>query len=146
MSDHDVLNALLRQDFYAFYRKCFHTIIPGTPFIANWHVKAIAHCLIEVQRGDITRLVVNLPPRSGKSICVSVAYLAWLLGHEVVSSVIAGATSPEQVKTNAAAGDWQLSPEEVKEVSSGRAPITAAICVRARSSSIRVRRAEPYRR
>jgi aryl-alcohol dehydrogenase-like predicted oxidoreductase len=41
---------------------------------------------------------------------------AWLLGHEVVSSVIAGATSPEQVKTNAAAGDWQLSPEEVKEV------------------------------
>jgi aryl-alcohol dehydrogenase-like predicted oxidoreductase len=41
---------------------------------------------------------------------------AWLLGHEVVSSVIAGATSPEQVKTNAAAGDWRLSPEEVKEV------------------------------
>ena len=41
---------------------------------------------------------------------------AWLLGHEVVSSVIAGATSAEQVKTNAAAGDWQLSPEEVKEV------------------------------
>jgi len=41
---------------------------------------------------------------------------AWLLGHEVVSSVIAGATSPEQVKTNAAAGDWQLSSEDVKEV------------------------------
>jgi aryl-alcohol dehydrogenase-like predicted oxidoreductase len=41
---------------------------------------------------------------------------AWLLGHEVVSSVIAGATSPEQIKANAAAGDWQLSPEEVKEV------------------------------
>jgi aryl-alcohol dehydrogenase-like predicted oxidoreductase len=42
---------------------------------------------------------------------------AWLLGHDVVSSVIAGATSPEQVQTNAAAGDWQLSPEEVREVS-----------------------------
>lgn len=41
---------------------------------------------------------------------------AWLLGHGVVSSVIAGATSPEQVKTNAAAGDWRLSPEEVAEV------------------------------
>jgi aryl-alcohol dehydrogenase-like predicted oxidoreductase len=41
---------------------------------------------------------------------------AWLLGHEVVSSVIAGATSPEQVKTNAAAGDWSLTPEEVAEV------------------------------
>ncbi len=41
---------------------------------------------------------------------------AWLLGHEVVSSVIAGATTPEQVKTNAAAAAWALTPEEVKEV------------------------------
>jgi aryl-alcohol dehydrogenase-like predicted oxidoreductase len=41
---------------------------------------------------------------------------AWLLGHEVVSSVIAGATSPEQVKTNAAATAWELTPEEVDEV------------------------------
>jgi aryl-alcohol dehydrogenase-like predicted oxidoreductase len=41
---------------------------------------------------------------------------AWLLGHEVVSSVIAGATSAEQVRTNAAAAAWALSPEEVKEV------------------------------
>jgi aryl-alcohol dehydrogenase-like predicted oxidoreductase len=31
--------------------------------------------------------------------------------------VIAGATSPEQVRTNAAAGGWKLTPEEVKEVS-----------------------------
>ena len=42
---------------------------------------------------------------------------AWLLGHEVVSSVIAGATSPEQIVANAAAGDWQLTPDEVAEVS-----------------------------
>jgi len=41
---------------------------------------------------------------------------AWLLGHEVVSSVIAGATTPEQVKTNAATAEWRLTPEEVDEV------------------------------
>ena len=41
---------------------------------------------------------------------------AWLLGHEVVSSVIAGATSPEQVAANAATATWELTPEEVKEV------------------------------
>ncbi len=41
---------------------------------------------------------------------------AWLLGHEVVSSVIAGATSPEQVRTNAATAEWRLTPEEVAEV------------------------------
>jgi len=42
---------------------------------------------------------------------------AWLLGHPVVSSVIAGATSPEQIAANAATADWILTPEEVDEVS-----------------------------
>jgi aryl-alcohol dehydrogenase-like predicted oxidoreductase len=42
---------------------------------------------------------------------------AWLLGHPVVSSVIAGATSPEQIKANAATAAWELTPEEVKAVS-----------------------------
>lgn len=41
---------------------------------------------------------------------------AWLLGHPAVSSVIAGATSPEQVRTNAATADWALTPDEVDEV------------------------------
>jgi len=42
---------------------------------------------------------------------------AWLLGHPVVSSVIAGATSPEQVAANAATAAWELTPAEVAEVS-----------------------------
>jgi aryl-alcohol dehydrogenase-like predicted oxidoreductase len=41
---------------------------------------------------------------------------AWLLGHEEVSSVIAGATTPEQIKANAATAEWRLTPEEVAEV------------------------------
>jgi aryl-alcohol dehydrogenase-like predicted oxidoreductase len=41
---------------------------------------------------------------------------AWLLGHEVVSSVIAGATSAQQVQTNAATAAWSLTPDDVKEV------------------------------
>ena len=41
---------------------------------------------------------------------------SWLLGHPVVSSVIAGATKPEQVAANAATAGWKLTPEEVEEV------------------------------
>ena len=41
---------------------------------------------------------------------------AWLLGHPVVSSVIAGATKPEQVEANAATAAWKLTPQEVAEV------------------------------
>ena len=41
---------------------------------------------------------------------------AWLLGHRAVSSVIAGATIPEQVQANARCAEWILTPEEVEEV------------------------------
>jgi aryl-alcohol dehydrogenase-like predicted oxidoreductase len=42
--------------------------------------------------------------------------LSWLASHDVVSSVIAGATSAEQVRANAAATRPDLSPDEVGEV------------------------------
>jgi aryl-alcohol dehydrogenase-like predicted oxidoreductase len=41
---------------------------------------------------------------------------AWLLTRPVVASVIAGATSAEQVTSNAKAGGWRLSEEEIAEI------------------------------
>ncbi|NJR80080.1 aldo/keto reductase [Sphingomonas corticis] len=41
---------------------------------------------------------------------------AWLLGHPVIPSVIAGATSPEQVRANAAAAAWRVEPTDMEEV------------------------------
>ena len=38
--------------------------------------------------------------------------MSWLLGHEEVASVIAGATTRAQVEANAAAGDWVLDEDE----------------------------------
>ncbi len=43
---------------------------------------------------------------------------SWLLARPVVASVIAGATSPEQVRANAAAGNWRLSAADLEEVNS----------------------------
>jgi aryl-alcohol dehydrogenase-like predicted oxidoreductase len=42
--------------------------------------------------------------------------IGWLASQDVVSSVIAGATKPEQVEQNAAAAGLQLSPEELAEI------------------------------
>jgi aryl-alcohol dehydrogenase-like predicted oxidoreductase len=42
--------------------------------------------------------------------------IAWLAAKPFISSVIAGATKPEQVSANVAAGEWELSPAEVAEV------------------------------
>jgi aryl-alcohol dehydrogenase-like predicted oxidoreductase len=44
------------------------------------------------------------------------AAVAWLVANPVVASVIAGATQVEQVRANAAAGQWHLTPGEVAEV------------------------------
>ncbi len=41
---------------------------------------------------------------------------AWILGHPVVSSVIAGATKVEQIEANAKGADWKLTPQQVEEV------------------------------
>ena len=43
---------------------------------------------------------------------------AWLLANSAVSSVIAGATKPEQVVANAESAGWRLSDEELAEVDS----------------------------
>jgi aryl-alcohol dehydrogenase-like predicted oxidoreductase len=41
---------------------------------------------------------------------------SWLAAHPSVSSVIAGATRPEQVEQNAKAADWTLTPEDLAEI------------------------------
>jgi hypothetical protein len=51
-------------------------------------VDAIAHQLMRVHCGESRRLLINQPPRSLKSICVSIAYVAWLLGHDPTRRVI----------------------------------------------------------
>ncbi len=43
---------------------------------------------------------------------------SWLLAHRVVASVIAGATSAQQVRDNAAAVSWKLSPSDLEEIDS----------------------------
>ena len=42
--------------------------------------------------------------------------VSWLAAQPAVASVIAGATSPAQVRANAAAANWKLTPEDLREI------------------------------
>ena len=42
--------------------------------------------------------------------------LSWLAARPFVTSIIAGATKPEQVAANLAALSWRMSPEEIAEI------------------------------
>ena len=44
--------------------------------------------------------------------------IAWLLANPLVSSVIAGATKPEQLDANARASGWRLTQDEMRELDS----------------------------
>jgi hypothetical protein len=88
-----VLRGILRTDLSFFTRKVFATVSPGETYLHNWHVDAITHQLMRVHSGEGRRLLINQPPRSLKSICVSVAYVAWLLGHDPTRRVIVASYS-----------------------------------------------------
>src|SRR6266446_5066748 len=82
------INAILRSDFYGFIERSFYELNPNAGFFRNWHIELIAHKLEECRRGKIKRLIINVPPRSLKSHCASVAFPAWLLGHDPSAQII----------------------------------------------------------
>lgn len=86
-------NYLIKYNLYSFINKVFNTINPGTRYVPNWHIELISNYLTAVQQGKIKRLIINLPPRSLKSLCVSVAWPAWLLAHDPTKRIIAASYS-----------------------------------------------------
>lgn len=72
---------LIRRSFECFLEKTLCTVSPGVEYLPNWHLDLIGEYLAACARGDIKRLIINLPPRMLKSITVSVAWPAWLMGH-----------------------------------------------------------------
>jgi predicted phage terminase large subunit-like protein len=81
MNAQQAFDMQLRNDFVSFLHRCFQTVNPGGTFQHNWHIEAIAGKLADVRRGEIRRLIVNLPPRFLKSLIISVAFPAYVLGH-----------------------------------------------------------------
>jgi hypothetical protein len=71
---------LARVDFGVFLVLMFPELHDGKPMIPAPYVNLIAEALMGVHNGDLTRLIVNLPPGHMKSLIVSVMFTAWLLG------------------------------------------------------------------
>jgi predicted phage terminase large subunit-like protein len=96
--DARLLQAIVRNDFRAFVEKVFMTLTPGQTFIRSWHLEAIAYQLERVRRGEIKRLIINMPPRSLKSIMASVAFPSFILGLDPTRRIICASYSGELAK------------------------------------------------
>lgn len=90
-----LLHSLLRADFKSFVVKVFNEVSPNSIYLDNWHVDVICHELMNTIEGKQNRLIINIPPRYMKSIICSVAFPAFILGHNPKATIIAVSYSDE---------------------------------------------------
>jgi len=63
---------------YEFFKQSWHVLEGGTPFVDEWYLKKIADSLQDCLKGKIKSLLINLPPRKGKTNLISIAFPAWV--------------------------------------------------------------------
>jgi predicted phage terminase large subunit-like protein len=71
-----------RRDLYCFAMLCMAELNGDEALLHNFHLEALAFELVGVLEGRCPRLLVNLPPRYAKSIFVSIALPAYILGRD----------------------------------------------------------------
>lgn len=82
------LQVAMRQDFALFVERSFAELNPHTRYLHNWHIEVMADALDQCHLGKLKRLIINVPPRSLKSHLGSIAFSAYLLGHNPSTQVI----------------------------------------------------------
>lgn len=69
-----IIMSLAHNDLLAYARLQFPS------FKIGWHHRKIADALMAVERGEITRLIIQAPPRHTKSMLTSEFFPAWYIG------------------------------------------------------------------
>lgn len=75
-----------RVSFANFVQEAWHVLEPARRYVHGWLIDAICEHLEAVTAGLITRLLINVPPGSAKSLLVSVFWPAWEWGPKGLTS------------------------------------------------------------
>lgn len=67
----------LEGSFYEFTKEAWSSFDPAE-FVDNWHLKDICDHMQAVAEGYISRLLLNEPPRTGKTAIISICFCAWI--------------------------------------------------------------------
>lgn len=102
------------EDLLTFFRQSWPLIVGAKPFVTGWHLEAIAEHLEAVTSGEVSRLIINIPPRMTKSSLVSVAWPAWTwaLPPRLVEGVLANHLAGPQVQFLSSSYGTQLSKRD----------------------------------
>jgi predicted phage terminase large subunit-like protein len=92
---------LLQNDLPSFTNRAFYELNPQTPYLHAPHIDLIASTLERCRRGELKRLIITLPPRHLKSHCVTISFVAWLLGHDPSKHIICASYGQELAEQHA---------------------------------------------
>ena len=82
----------------------------GVEFDDNWHYQRIAKKLNEVLEGKCTRLIINIPPGSGKTELVTKCFPVWAMGKNPRLDICATGYSTQLTQTySSEARDYYIS-------------------------------------
>jgi predicted phage terminase large subunit-like protein len=70
------LKEAAQDSLYEFFKQAW-PYFDSVDFMGNWHLEAICDHLEAVNRGEIKRLIVNVPPRTAKTALIGVAWPLW---------------------------------------------------------------------
>lgn len=93
ISMNNIIKKILHNNLNLFTLRSLQTISPQAQFQQNWHLDMIHYYLNKIMKGETRRLIINMPPRYMKSICISVSWPAWILGHDPTKKIIAASYS-----------------------------------------------------
>lgn len=96
-----IWDMMCRTDFVVFVGRVMAVLEPGTRYEENWHIEHLAYRLENVRCGDTRRLMINMPPRSMKTITVSIAFAAWVLGHDPTRRIMCVTYSDDVARAQA---------------------------------------------
>ena len=68
------------ESLLGFVKAGWKELHPATPLVAGWATEAICHHLEAVTNGDVTRLLINVPPGCTKSMLTAVYWPLWEWG------------------------------------------------------------------
>ena len=88
----------------------------GEEFAAGTRLATISHFKGLASDENFTKIEAFQAFAEKRGHTILELAMSWLAAYPCVSSVIAGATTPEQVRANASAANWKLSAEELTEV------------------------------
>lgn len=92
---YETFDAITRVNLAIFLQRVFAELNPTTEYLDNFHIHVLIDQLEELRFGRQRRLAVAMPPRSLKSLLISVAYVAWLLGHDPSLRIICASYGQE---------------------------------------------------